>query len=343
MARHLGTFTSTLRCISIRSNHYNSDNKQLQSVLTAIAAEIDGMRDQLHFVQDALLSRQNPQKESLIDVVNAYFWNKYGGAHGLSAEGVTYGIPSYVKDIQGYFKSIAQLQLTAIYLISWAVDPNVLRVEAKRAITLLEDQAKAISDFVPSGIDITDINGKGDAFFRQVAGNDDCFMIREASGEKNFLVLRTVTGYAYPPWNFVGLAPWKGNMMTPMDYRWKLEPVDDVEGYKLIGWDINGHNNNEPRTVQWEKDASDRHASTGNRYTTRNKGKDVVFKVIVVKSSTDSSHTTIRLMDTEVAHGTDGQTPKWFDNRAKEPYTFELVYQNGQRYNTSFRDSTSGF
>jgi hypothetical protein len=316
----------------------------LQPVLAAIAQEDGGIRDQLHFIQDALLSRDNPQKESLVDVVNAYYWNKYGGPHGLSAQGVKYGIPSYVKDLQMYVKSIAQLQLTAIYLISWAVDQKLLRAETERAIEKLKEQLKAISDFVPPPIDITDADGRGDAFFHKVTGRDDCFMIRENFGSKKHLVLRTRTEYAYPPYYFVGFDRWDGPIMCPMDYRWKFEWVDDSEGYKLIGWDINSASHNEPRTVQWENNASDRFAGTKNRYTTRNRGTDVVFKIVVMRPSKDSSYTTIRLVDQELWHGTDPNTPKWwFDGRVHDPYTFEVVYQNGQRYNTSFRDSTSGF
>lgn len=167
-------------------------------MLAAIAQEDGGIRDQLHFIQDALLSRDNPQKESLVDVVNAYYWNKYGGPHGLSAQGVKYGIPSYIKDLQMYVKSVAQLQLTAIYLIAWAVDQKLLRAETERAIEKLQEQLKAISDFVPPPIDITDADGRGDAFFHKVTGRDDCFMIRENFGSKRHLVLRTRTAYAYP-------------------------------------------------------------------------------------------------------------------------------------------------
>lgn len=80
--------------------------------------------------------------------------------------------------------------------------------------------------------------------------------------------------------------------------------------------------------MQWENNASARFADTHNRYTTRNRGTDVVFKIVVMRPSKDSSYTTIRLVDQELWHGTDPNTPKWwFDGRVHDPYTFELVYQ----------------
>lgn len=44
------------------------------------------------------------------------------------------------------------LQLTAMYLTSWAVDQNQLRAEAKRStlyITSLKEQAIAIGEYIP--------------------------------------------------------------------------------------------------------------------------------------------------------------------------------------------------
>lgn len=281
--------------------------------------------------------------DTLTDLVNGYYWNKYGGSEGLSAKGIDYGIHHYVSDIRGYFRSLASLQLTAIYLLSWTEEPQYLQRLAGVAIKRLDEVADSIIKFIPPGIDITDASNKGDAFFRQVIGNDDSYMIREASGEKRHLTLRTITGLAWPSWNFVGMAPWKGDVyaLSPMDYKWKFEPVDGTDAYRLIGWDVRDHN--EPKAVQWEKSSSDYMAGARNRYTTRNKGKDVIFKIIVAKAGQSSTRPIIRLIDRDLTHGVDGQTPEWFDNRAENPLTFEVEYQKGQRYNTDFRDSTSAF
>jgi hypothetical protein len=123
------------------------------------------MRDQLHFVQEALLSSDNPQHATLIDAVSDYYWNKYAGLEGLTETGVKYGIRSYVKDLRAYFLSVAHLQLRAIYLLSWAVELDELKAETKRTIGSLDKQAKALSDLVPHPIDFADKEGNGDAFF----------------------------------------------------------------------------------------------------------------------------------------------------------------------------------
>lgn len=284
-------------------------------------------------------------------MVNEYFWNKYAGPAGLSAEGVKYGILDYVRDLKFYCRSIANLQFTAIHLISWAVEPELLRAEAERAIASFGQQATRINDFVPYPIDITDEQDRGDEFFIRGGGNspDACYTLREPTGSHRYLTL-CMRGQFWMP--IISVQTW--GVFSPQNYHWKFVPSyesvteDEYNSscrYKLVGWDPLMTDDSEAiaRPLQWERDSEFRGENKMHRYTVRDRGVTVLFKIIVVKQAAGSKNVVVRLVDSEVGHGTDGQTADLFSNHDNPKQTFQVKFQGGQRYNKDFNDSSSAY
>jgi hypothetical protein len=272
--------------------------------------------------------------------VNNYFWEKYGGSSGLIKEGVGYGTPSYIADIRDYSNSTAQVQSLAIYLMGWALSPEMMKAEAQRAVDNIIKQNVALYDFVPSGINLFDKNGRGDEFFFQAKGHDDCYTLRENyhGDPGNYLVAR---GVNQP---FLSIEKWWASSdLTPVDYHWKFVQGTG-ETYKLVGGHINTTGVLNEATLWWAKNTGNLNQGKRSRYAIVDTSislnlqlgwEEVEFKMIVQRGY-PRDEVVVRLVDTKVWRTHDGDdTYPYFNNRS-DPYLFQVKYQAFGRYQQSW-------